>query len=127
MRKESKPAGSMDLLRRYLKGSVHLFALSVVFSVLVSLLAMLTLYIIALVAITIVMAVSGIDITNAITISLSLVSNIGAGLDTNMGPQMSWADLSTGLKWLCSFLMLVGRLEIVAVLVLFTRSFWQRN
>ena len=94
---------------------------------LVSLLAMLTLYIIALVAITIVMAVSGIDITNAITISLSLVSNIGAGLDTNMGPQMSWADLSTGLKWLCSFLMLVGRLEIVAVLVLFTRSFWQRN
>ena len=41
VRKESKPAGSMDLLRRYLKGSVHLFALSVVFSVLVSLLDML--------------------------------------------------------------------------------------
>lgn len=94
---------------------------------LVSLLAFFTLYLIALTAITAIMAVSGIDITNAITISLSLICNIGAGLDTNMGPQMSWADLSVGLKWLCSFLMLVGRLEIVAILVLFTRSFWKEN
>jgi trk system potassium uptake protein TrkH len=40
---------------------------------------------------------------------------------------MSWADLSVGIKWLCSFLMLVGRLEIMTVLVLFTRSFWKEN
>jgi trk system potassium uptake protein TrkH len=73
------------------------------------------------------MVVSGVDITNAATISLSLISNVGAGLDTNIGPQMSWADLSVGIKWLCSFLMLVGRLEIIAVLVLFTRSFWKEN
>ena len=74
-----------------------------------------------------IMIVSGIDITNAATIALSLISNVGAGLDTNMGAQMSWADLSVGIKWLCSFLMLVGRLEIVAVLVLFTRAFWKEN
>jgi len=40
---------------------------------------------------------------------------------------MSWADLSPSLKWLSSWLMLVGRLEIVAVLVLLTRSFWKEN
>ena len=62
-----------------------------------------------------------------VIISLSLISNVGAGLDTNIGPQMSWADLSVGIKWLCSFLMLVGRLEIIAVLVLFTRAFWKEN
>ena len=73
------------------------------------------------------MVLSGIDLTNAMTISLSLISNVGAGLDTNIGPQMSWADLSVGIKWLCSFLMLVGRLEIIAVLVLFTRAFWKEN
>ena len=73
------------------------------------------------------MIVSGIDITNAATIALSLISNVGAGLDTNMGAQMSWADLSVSIKWLCSFLMLVGRLEIIAVLVLFTRAFWKEN
>jgi len=94
---------------------------------LVTLSALFTLYVIALLLVFTVMIVSGIDITNAATIALSLISNVGAGLDTNMGAQMSWADLSDGIKWLCSFLMLVGRLEIVAVLVLFTRAFWKEN
>ena len=94
---------------------------------LVTLLAFFLLYVIMLLFTTVVMALSGIDITNALTIGFSLMSNVGAGLDTNIGPQMSWADLSDGLKWLCSLLMLVGRLEIMAVLVLFTRSFWKQN
>ncbi|MBR1447897.1 MAG: TrkH family potassium uptake protein [Prevotella sp.] len=94
---------------------------------LVTLLAFVTIYVIMLLATATIINVSGVDITNALTISLSLISNVGAGLDTNIGPQMSWADLSCGIKWLCSFLMLVGRLEIIAVLVLFTRSFWKEN
>ncbi len=94
---------------------------------LVSLLAITILYIVTLLLITILMVVSGIDITNSVTIALSLVSNVGAGLDTNIGPVMQWADLSDTLKWLCSFLMLIGRLEILTVLVLFTRSFWKEN
>lgn len=94
---------------------------------LVTLLALFTLYVISLLLVFTIMIVSGIDITNAATIALSLISNVGAGLDTNMGAQMSWADLSDGIKWLCSFLMLVGRLEIVAVLVLFTHAFWKEN
>jgi trk system potassium uptake protein TrkH len=94
---------------------------------LVSLLAFLTLYIAMLLITCGIMIVGGVDMTNSITIAFSLISNVGAGLDTNIGPVMSWADLSTPLKWLCSFLMLVGRLEIMAVLVLFTRSFWKEN
>ena len=95
---------------------------------LISLLAFFTLYILMLL-ITGAIVVIGekVDLINAMTISLSLISNVGAGLDTNIGPQMSWADLSVGMKWLCSFLMLVGRLEILTVLVLFTRSFWKEN
>ena len=106
---------------------VKLSGQSIPQSRLVTLLALFTLYVIALLLVFTVMIVSGIDITNAATIALSLISNVGAGLDTNMGEQMSWADLSDGIKWLCSFLMLVGRLEIVAVLVLFTRAFWKEN
>ncbi len=94
---------------------------------LVSLLAFFTLYIAMLLITCGIMIVGGVDMTNSITIAFSLISNVGAGLDTNIGPVMSWADLSTPLKWLCSFLMLVGRLEIMAVLVLFTRSFWKEN
>jgi len=96
-------------------------------SKLVSLLAFFTLYVVLLLFIAAVMVVSGIDITNSLTIALSLISNVGAGLDTNIGPVMSWADLSVGLKWFCSALMLVGRLEIMTVLVLFTTSFWKEN
>ena len=95
---------------------------------LVSLLAFFTLYAVMLLFTTAVMVVAGqIDIINSLTISLSLISNVGAGLDTNIGPQMSWADLSIEMKWACSVLMLVGRLEIMTVLVLFTRSFWREN
>ena len=96
-------------------------------SKLVTLLAFFLLYIIMLLIVCTIMVVAGIDLTNSFTISLSLISNVGAGLDTNIGPQMSWADLAPGIKWLCSFLMLVGRLEIIAVLVLFTRGFWKEN
>ena len=95
---------------------------------LISLLAFFTLHILMLLITTAIMVVAGnIDLINSMTISLSLISNVGAGLDTNIGPQMSWNDLSDGIKWTCSFLMLVGRLEIITVLVLFTRGFWKKN
>lgn len=100
---------------------------SVAQSRLVSLLAVFLLYIGMLFTVTVIVNVSGVDFTNSLTISLSLVSNTGAGLDTNIGPVMSWGDLSDPLMLLCSLLMLVGRLEIMAVLVLFTRSFWKEN
>ena len=93
---------------------------------LVTLLAFFTLYVIMLSVTAVSMVLSGVDFTNAITIAFSLISNVGAGLDTNIGPQMSWADLGEGVKWLCSALMLIGRLEIIAVLVLFTRGFWKK-
>ena len=69
----------------------------------------------------------GIDMTNALTIALSCVSNVGLTLSTQIGPEMSWSELPDYVKWLCSFLMLVGRLEIMSVLVLFTRAFWRDN
>jgi len=94
---------------------------------LVTLLAFFTLIIIIVIITTAIMVVAGIDITNSITISISLICNDGIGLDTNIGPVMAWSDLNDGLKWICSLLMLVGRLEIVTVLVLFTRSFWKEN
>jgi trk system potassium uptake protein TrkH len=74
-----------------------------------------------------IMIVAGIDNTNAITIALSCMSNVGPTLGTEIGPTMSWSSLPDGIKWVCSFLMLMGRLEIMTVLVLFTGSFWKDN
>jgi trk system potassium uptake protein TrkH len=74
-----------------------------------------------------IMIVSGIDVVNSIVIALSCISNVGASLTNEIGPSMSWAEMPVYIKWTCSFLMLVGRLEIMSVLVLFTRAFWKDN
>ena len=40
---------------------------------------------------------------------------------------ITWSEMSDFIKWLLCLLMLMGRLEIMTVLVLFTRSFWKEN
>lgn len=67
----------------------------------------------------------GIDSTNAITIAMSCASNVGPTLGLEIGPTTSWSILPDLGKWICSILMLMGRLEIFSVIVLFTRSFWK--
>lgn len=74
-----------------------------------------------------IMIVAGIDNTNAITIALSCVSNVGPTLGTQIGPVMSWSVLPEYIKWILCPLMLMGRLEIMTVLVLFTPAFWREN
>ena len=73
------------------------------------------------------MIVAGVDNTNAVAIALGCISNVGPSLTNEIGPVMSWGQLPDYVKWLCSFLMLVGRLEIMSVLVLFTHAFWKDN
>lgn len=72
-----------------------------------------------------IMVVSDVDSTNAITISLSCASNVGPTLGLEIGPTMSWNVLPDMVKWLLSLLMLMGRLEILSVVVLFTPAFWR--
>lgn len=89
-----------------------------------ALLSFFAVYIImCLIAATIMIAV-GIDNTNAITIALSCMSNVGPTLGTEIGPVMSWGSLPDTVKWICSLLMLMGRIEIMSVLVLFTKEYW---
>ena len=93
----------------------------------VTLLAFLTIYLIICVIISFTMIAMGIDNTNAITITLSGVGNVGPTLGTEIGPTMSWSELPDLAKWFCSLMMLIGRLEIFTVLVIFTPAFWKEN
>ena len=92
-----------------------------------TLLAFFAIFTIMLLITAAVMIAVGIDNTNAIAIALSCISNVGPSLSTQIGPVMSWSELPEYVKWICSFLMLVGRLEIMSVLVLFTHEFWRDN
>lgn len=69
----------------------------------------------------------GVDSANSITIALSCASNVGPTLGLEIGPTMSWSVLPCAGKWLCSALMLMGRLEFFSVMVLFTKAFWKEN
>lgn len=93
----------------------------------VSLLAFVTAYLLLFFIMAFVMIAAGIDNINAITICLSSLSNVGPTLGTAIGPTMSWSALPDFAKWMCSFMMLVGRLEIFTVLVVLTPSFWTKN
>src|SRR5574344_668408 len=66
-----------------------------------------------------------VNYLNAITVSLSSISNVGPAIGTQIGPTQSWSALPDAAKWISSALMLIGRLEIFSVMVLFTRSFWK--
>lgn len=92
----------------------------------VSLLGFFTIYVLLLVIGATVMVAVGIDDVNAVTISFGCITNTGPAL-SEVGPPMSWAALPSGLKWLCSLLMLMGRIEIMSVLLLFTPSYWKDN
>ena len=106
---------------------VKINGISIPQSKLVALFAFFTLTMLMILVTATIMIVAGIDNTNAITIALSCVSNVGPTLGTQIGPVMSWSGLPDVIKWLLCPLMLMGRLEIMTVLVLFTPNFWKEN
>ena len=75
---------------------------------------------------TILLGGTGLDFVTATTGSLTALTNVGPGLGPIIGPVGNFSSLPDSAKWVLSFLMLLGRLEILAVLVLFTPTFWTR-
>ncbi len=67
----------------------------------------------------------GLDPVSAISGAAANLSNVGPGLGPILGPVGNYASLPDPAKWICSFLMLVGRLEILTLYVLFTAAFWR--
>jgi trk system potassium uptake protein TrkH len=106
---------------------VKINGMSVPQSRIVALFAFFTLFMCMILVTAAIMIVSGIDTINSIVIALSCVSNIGPSLSNDIGANISWSGMPDYIKWALSLLMLMGRLEIMTVLVLFTPSFWKEN
>ena len=94
---------------------------------LIALSAFFVLVVMMLLVTTTIMILSGIDSVNSIIIALSCVSNVGPSLANDIGANITWSGMADHIKWILCLLMLMGRLEIMTVLVLFTRSFWKEN
>jgi trk system potassium uptake protein TrkH len=64
-------------------------------------------------------------VVTAFTAVVACLNNIGPGLN-QVGPIYNYAGLSDFETWVCAFAMLIGRLELMSVLVLFTPAFWRK-
>jgi len=71
------------------------------------------------------LSITGLDFLSAISGAATSISNVGPGLGDMIGPNGNFKEVSDTSKWLLSFGMLLGRLELFAVLVLFFPSFWK--
>jgi len=71
------------------------------------------------------LSINGLDFITAISGSASAISNVGPGLGDIIGPSGNFSDLPNFSKLSLSLGMLLGRLELFAVLVLFFPSFWK--
>jgi trk system potassium uptake protein TrkH len=74
---------------------------------------------------TVALTLTGTDFLTALSGILTALANVGPGLGEVIGPAGNFAPLSDAAKWILSFAMLLGRLEIFTVLVLAAPAFWR--
>jgi trk system potassium uptake protein TrkH len=73
----------------------------------------------------VVLVLLGLDPVSAVSGAAANLSNVGPGLGPVLGPVGNYATLNDPAKWVCAFLMLVGRLELLTVYVIATAGFWR--
>ncbi len=88
-------------------------------------LGFLLLYIMIFVVASLFMSLLGLDMVTSVSTVISTLGNIGPGVGT-IGPTENYAHIPVVGKWLLSFLMLTGRLEIYTVLIILNRNFWTK-
>tara|TARA_Y100001968_G_C19374097_1_gene726667 strand:- start:743 stop:1549 length:807 start_codon:yes stop_codon:yes gene_type:complete len=81
-------------------------------------------YILIFALCSLIISMNGIDMISSISISASSIGNIGPGLGM-IGPSGNWGHLNDFSKYLATFCMLLGRLEIFTVIILFSRTYWK--
>ncbi len=90
-----------------------------------SVLSFFFLYIMAFGALSVGLGWMGLDFITAVSGAASAIANVGPGLGPVIGPAGTYAPLPDAAKWMLSFGMLLGRLELFTVLVLLTPAFWR--
>lgn len=81
-----------------------------------------TLYVLCFLAVMLALTGTGVDLVTAFAAAATCINNLGPGLGD---VAVHFADLPDVAVWICSFAMILGRLEVFTVLVLFTPSFWR--
>ncbi len=94
-------------------------------TVIAAVMAYMLIYGASIVGLTLLLLLSGLDLVTAFSAVIVCVNNIGPGLGL-VGPASNFGVLNDFQIWVCTFGMLLGRLELLSVLVLFTAQFWRK-
>jgi trk system potassium uptake protein len=94
-------------------------------TVIASVMAFMLIYGATILGLTMLMLISGLDIITAFSAVVATVNNIGPGLG-QVGPSTSFGGLTDFQTWVCTVGMLMGRLELLGVMVLFLPQFWRK-
>jgi trk system potassium uptake protein TrkH len=90
-----------------------------------SIISFIYLYIIIFFLITALLSLNGLDFITSVSGAATSISNVGPGLGSIIGPNGNFSELPDASKWILSLGMILGRLELFAILVLFLPSFWR--
>ena len=91
-----------------------------------SIISFIYLYILIFFVLASLLTLTGLDFITSISGAASSLSNVGPGLGSEIGPNSNYSSLPNESKWLLSIGMILGRLEIFALLIIFLPSFWRR-
>ena len=95
-------------------------------SVMDSVMSFFFLFALSFAVMAVLLSLMGLDFLTAVSGAATAISNVGPGLGPVIGPAGHFAPLPDGAKWLLSFAMLVGRLELFTILVLLDPDFWSK-
>ncbi len=90
-----------------------------------SVLIFLAVYSFSVAILTILISLNGVDFVTAFSSVIACMTNSGPGIGKIIGPSGNYSSLSDTVKYILSFAMIVGRLEVMTVLVVFTKNFWK--
>ena len=90
-----------------------------------SIVSFIYMYLVIFFTITALLSLTGLDFITSISGAATSISNVGPGLGSTIGPNGNFSSLPDISKWILSFGMILGRLELFAILVLFLPSFWR--
>ena len=91
-----------------------------------SVISFIFLYITIFFLITLLLSSTGLDFLTSVSAAATSISNVGPGLGEIIGPNGNFSELSIFSKWILCIGMILGRLELFAILILFLPSFWRK-
>jgi len=90
-----------------------------------SIISFIYMYLVIFFIITALLSLTGLDFITSISGAATSISNVGPGLGSIIGPNGNFSSLPDLSKWILTLGMILGRLELFAILVLFLPSFWK--